>query len=121
MKTDIDEWLEDASGTVGTNLRELELDSDQGHELSNAVLNRFVDGNPRAWWMSLKEDFEVSRVNIDDSDSELKYRVFKASLDVIISLIRECPFFEYYILPQDISWLVAESDHGQLYLVTESE
>src|SRR5690606_22570475 len=94
----------------------------------------YVSGRPRVWWLSLKyeptnftfnDNFQYKRISnffdynekvylIVEADSEKL--VFVAPVEIIIKLIGESPFFEYYILNMDLSRMLCETDHGDLLL-----
>ncbi|MBR8062609.1 MULTISPECIES: DUF6756 family protein [Burkholderia] len=116
--------------------------SDQQPSNREALLRKihgiFVDGNPRAWWTSLKEKPIVFQYEDDsgylhlaelapsstrdvwfvvDEGDEEKF-IFDAPIQAISEVIKECRFFEYYVVPKDFSWMLAENDHGDLLFVT---
>ncbi len=114
----------------------VELDRESAREVINHIKGNFVEGNPSSWWMSLKKPV-VTKVDVNDSDfgyiDEIipqrcdtfyfvpengeTYRVFRANIDVIKKILAECIFFEYYIFPEDFSWLIIENDHSEAMLI----
>ena len=97
----------------------------------------YVDGEPRAWWASLKEKPTVLQYDGDSGylhlaelapsstrdvwfivDEDEEKFIFDAPIQVISEVIKECRFFEYYVVPKDFSWMLAENDHGDLLFVT---
>jgi hypothetical protein len=55
---------------------------------------------------------------IADEDNEEKI-ILGLSIELIPSVLEECYYFEYYITPKDLSWLLAENDHGDLLLIID--
>ena len=121
--------------------------SQKGEEIFNAVQNHYVTGNPRVWWLSFKtapksyyfEDNDgfhhikdiLIKNNITppkivyfiaDIDDEFETNpVFKLNLDEVSNILEECQFFEYYICPLDLSWLICENDHNQILFISNPE
>ncbi|UEP23552.1 hypothetical protein LL999_25305 [Burkholderia ambifaria] len=110
--------------------------SDQQPSNREALLGKihgiFVDGEPPAWWDSLKEKPTVLQYDGDsgylhlaelapssrrdvwfvvDEGDEVKF-IFDAPIQAISEVIKECRFFEYYVVPKDFSWMLAENDPG---------
>ena len=107
----------------------------------NQILSTYVNGNPRAWWLSLKGKKEIIDYTDDsaylhlvdtikkieekqfdpnksiyfiiDDDNEQMYIYIMNPL-CVKSVIESCQYFEYYVVALDLSWLIAENDHGQL-------
>jgi hypothetical protein len=42
--------------------------------------------------------------------------VYSVQAHSVSALLDECPYFEYYIVAEDFSWLVTESDHNVLFV-----
>ena len=55
-----------------------------------------------------------------DDESETS-PVFKLNLDKVSNILEECQFFEYYICPLDLSWLICENDHNQILFISNPE
>lgn len=127
---EIERWIVDAAATLAVVIER------QPPELSKAIIeearSNFVLGNPRAWWMSLKppvRQFQSETVGltsvlpsaeggcwfIPETDRE-DVAVFRLEAGIIRSLLDGCPFFEYYVLADDLRWLVCESDHNVFYV-----
>lgn len=100
------------------------------------IENKFVRGKPRAWWLSFstKPTIQVFDDNsapmhlselapastkdiwlIVDEDNENKY-IFSAPLEKVPHILDECRYFEYYIVDKELTWILAENDHGDLLL-----
>jgi hypothetical protein len=107
--------------------------------LLERIQGTFVAGDPRAWWLSFKtkptvlhcednngylrlsELAPASTKNVwfvVDESNEEKF-VFDVPFHAIAEIIKECRYFEYYVVAPDFSWLIAENDHGDLLFVTE--
>ncbi|MBF5010427.1 DUF6756 family protein [Burkholderia pseudomultivorans] len=115
--------------------------SDEQPKNRKALLERiqetFVAGNPRAWWLSLKKKPIV--LNYADDSGYLRLAelvppatenvwfvvderneeklIFDVPIHAVSEIIRECRYFEYYVVSPDFSWLMAENDHGDLLFV----
>ena len=130
MSSDIKNWIEDASKKLGLNVKR--FDPEIAKALVASIRQRFVDGNPRAWWMALKvpyTQYDSNKVSLSSvlppTDSyvlliletgDLDLPVFKLPVSDIEKVIMECPYFEYYVVGSTIDWLVAESDHNVFYV-----
>jgi hypothetical protein len=109
-------------------------------EESNIVregMQRFVNGSPRSWWLSLKR--KGKRVSVDhgflhlaelipprdslcwlipETDRE-HLPVFELHKKWLIPIFSECSFFEYYVMSLRYDWLIIENDHNELIVVDE--
>jgi hypothetical protein len=133
--SDVTEWITNALNAAGGRLDVVELPTADAATVVKRARSTFVDGNPSAWWLGLKlpashvevpegPDFVYLRaawppgharaffIPEDDADT---YRVFDASVDGVIGLLSESPFFEYYIVAKDFRWLLAEDHHDRLW------
>lgn len=110
------------------------------HELLQKIQNAFIIGNPRAWWTHLRPkplvrnyedddgylhlgEFAPPSTNyvwfVVDEDNEKKY-LFDIPITSIPNVVKDCRYFEYYIISKDLSWLLAENDHGSLLFVNRN-
>ena len=98
---------------------------------------RFVDGNPRSWWLSLRHAADVfvypdntihthltEHIPVDQEScwfvpetEEETPPVYDLPKEYLRTILDECPFFEYYIIGKELDWLVIENDHNQLFVV----
>jgi hypothetical protein len=112
-----------------------ELAREEAQIIVDRAKERFVSGNPRAWWLSLKLPHETAAAaDFDDfnflelwwpstegacyfipENESKELRVFEASLKGVKAVLGECSFFEYYLIGKNIDWLIAENDHSALY------
>jgi hypothetical protein len=44
---------------------------------------------------------------------------FRGPIDAIVSVLADCPAFEYCIAPIDLGWIICENHHGVLIAVGE--
>ncbi|MFC0397417.1 DUF6756 family protein [Paraburkholderia rhizosphaerae] len=133
---------DDFRAELSTALRKCGLTDEQPvdkKELLEKIQRTFVAGDPRAWWLSFKikpavlhcEDnngyLRISELAptstknvwfVVDESNEEKF-VFDVPVQAIAEIIKECRYFEYYVVAHDLSWLIAENDHGDLLFVTE--
>jgi len=127
---EIESWIDAAAKASGLVIEKQPAPA--AREIVEKAQAVFVDDNPRSWWLSLKlpsRQLDSDKVGLTEvlpnvegtcwfvpeteSEEQPVYRVATQDLEV---LIKECPFFEYYVLGQDLSWLVAESDHNTFYV-----
>ncbi|PVD40764.1 hypothetical protein C5188_20470 [Serratia liquefaciens] len=108
--------------------------------LLGKIQEAFVVGNPRAWWTSFKAKPSVLQCEDDsaylrlvevappsarnvwfvvDESNEEKF-IFDVPIHAIAEIVKECRYFEYYVVSPDFSWLLAENDHGDLLFVTNA-
>jgi hypothetical protein len=55
-----------------------------------------------------------------DESNEKKF-IFDIPIYAIPEIVKECRYFEYYVASPDLSWWLAENDHGDLLFVTDAE
>ncbi|MNQ35554.1 hypothetical protein D3C85_490430 [compost metagenome] len=108
--------------------------------LLEKIQKKFVVGNPRAWWTGLKNanvlSFEgdsgylriaklappsVTHVWFVVDECNEEEFIFNVPIHAVSQIIKECRYFEYYVVSPDFYWLLAENDHGDLLLVTDAE
>ena len=107
---------------------------DKGRVIS-LIEKKFILGTPRAWWSSLVNKPEVYAFPdnsgyqhlleiipdggdkvwfvVDDDEEEF---VFFIPLNKVQSIIEGCRFFEYYVVDEGFSWMLAENDHGDILI-----
>jgi hypothetical protein len=102
--------------------------------LLEKIKNIFTDGDPRVWWLSLKnkpdllsskneeEYLELTKYFSNDEEcyfiAELdELHLFQSRIDNIVNLIGECSFFEYYVVDNRLTKLICETEHGDLLMV----
>jgi len=132
--TEIEQWIEDATASLGLNARR--LSTSDARVVTSRARSKFVVGNPRVWWLSLRPPWQVlSSEDRNTSDvfpscpakillvpeTEIdEPPVYELSPVDIDGLLGSCPFFEYYVLAPDLSWIVVESDHNQFFVCESS-
>ena len=127
--SEIEEWLADASVTLGLAIRK--LPADEANSVYRQAQAQYVVGNPRVWWLALKgpcDHYDSSSTSLRDvlpdrngavllipetDDTPLVYEIDAAHLDAILD---ECPLFEYNVVHPSLRWLVAESDHNVFFV-----
>jgi len=134
--SELKDAVNQALGALGNPADVTELPADAAVAVAMRAMGTFVVGDPRAWWLSLKlpaRQVEVppgsgfdylrgawpighSRAYFIPEDETGKYRVLDATLDGVVRLLQDCPFFEFYVVAKDFSWLLAESDHNVLWV-----
>ncbi|MNV85064.1 hypothetical protein D3C71_1789860 [compost metagenome] len=135
---------DDFRGELSTALKKCGLSDQQASNrdaLLEKIQKKFFVGNPRAWWTSFKRRPIVLQCEDDsgylrlaelapssatdvwfvvDECNEEKF-IFNVPLHAVAQVIKECRYFEYYVVSPDFSWLLAENDHGDLLFVTDAE
>lgn len=136
MSRELETWIDEAAATLGISLER--LTQNDALLVTEEVRARFVNGSPRVWWLGLKTpyiyyDSDTTRLSqvlpelagklffIPESDDEDPLPVFRIEASDIESLIDECPFFEYYVVDSNKSWLVAETEHDVFIICNASE
>jgi hypothetical protein len=95
--------------------------------------DRFVEGNPRTWWLSLKRPckmypyesggHELLLSHVPNGErrcwfipetEETTLPVFECDVGVLSPLLADCFFFEYYVLSSRFDWLIVDTDHNEL-------
>ncbi|WP_217190152.1 DUF6756 family protein [Pseudomonas shirazica] len=110
-------------------------------EILSKIQSTFIKGNPRAWWTSLRSKPNIQNFDdntgylhlcelapkpledvwlIADEDNEEKL-LFSLPFKNIISILDDCRHFEYYIVDKQLSWMIAENDHGDLIFCSAPE
>jgi hypothetical protein len=136
MLRELDTWIDEAAVTLGIPLER--LTQNDALLVTEEIRVKFVDGSPRVWWLGLKTpytyyDSDSTRLSqvlpklngklllIPESDDEGPLAVLKIEATCIEKLIGACPFFEYYVVDSDKSWLVAETEHNIFIVCNASE
>lgn len=131
MDREIEEQIESAAISIGLPIER--LSTDRAAEIERRARQRFVRENPRAWWMSLSgscEHFNANEYKLEDvlpagsakcwliaeTGSTSGLPVYSLDASSVSAVLDECPYFEYYVVAADFSWLVAESDHNILFV-----
>ena len=133
LKTELEEAF------IGAGINDYSINDAQS--LMAKIKGKFISGEPRAWWLSLKHDVNILSYDnnagykdipdvvkknfthrdfarvilIVDEDNENKF-LFKIPLNSLPCIIEACRYFEYYVVAEDLSWLIAENDHGDLLI-----
>ena len=114
-----------------------ELPEDEAWNIYHEAMHKFVDDNPRVWWLSLKK--KPVSIDVDDS-AEFHYlrqhwpkedtrcyfvpenesdtpRVFDVTLEGIIQILGNASFFEYNLVGKRLDWIMIENDHNELLII----
>jgi hypothetical protein len=115
------------------------LTGDERKSVLFQAREKFVDGNPRVWWLSLKGKSIAVPLHQVDAFSLIRYfwpqdeptayfvpendsidqRVFEATAEAVISILGDSPYFEYNIVGKAFDWLLIENDHDLLIYIGE--
>ena len=123
-------WIHNAINASMVNASQ--VDDSVAKCITDEATRRFVIGLPRAWWMNLAlpaETFDSTVSSFLDivpdgncrcwlipEVEDATWPVFDAFVGDIPQIIDDCPFFEYYVVAKDFSWMVAESDHNVFFV-----
>lgn len=112
-----------------------QLDKEKAIKKQKLAMDKYVDGNPRSWWMSLKrphESYEYSfpsdhitqhlknpkhNVYWIPETEENRLPVYDMDPSIINKILELTPAFEYYVVTKDFTRLIIETDHGDLWVV----
>ena len=45
------------------------------------------------------------------------YPVFDVQIAVLTSILKECSFFEYYLVDPEFRWIIADTDHNEILVL----
>jgi hypothetical protein len=129
--TEIEQWINEAA--VNLKIEVDTLTKDAAVEFVTSARARFVQGDPRVWWLGWALPcvrYDASKVGLSavlpstegkvflvpelDDGSDLP--VYIVPVSEIERLLKDCPFFEYYVLEKHQRWLVAETEHGIFFV-----
>jgi hypothetical protein len=105
----------------------------ESEDLLPRILTRFTGRvQPGFWWEQLvlpHESFQVrdGRSLVPDANLPVWVvtfwgvppEVFASTPAAIAAVFAECPLFEFFVVPKDLSWLVGENHHDYLIAVGE--
>jgi hypothetical protein len=127
---EIETWINEAA--TATDIAVARQPSDVARNLLNNARTAFVQDNPRAWWLALRPPFkqflsdEIGLTDVLPSTDSTCYLVpeteteelpvYEIDAKSVEVLLKECPYFEYYVFAKDLSWLVTEPDHNVFYV-----
>jgi hypothetical protein len=131
--SEVEAWIEEAA--VGLGLKVERLEKRAATDVVDSLRERYVRGNPRAWWLDLAVPFtkydssnlslssvlpsiEGTAFLIPEIDGE-ELPVYKVSAAALERLMAECPYFEYYVAGAMLEWLVIESDHNVFFVCVD--
>jgi hypothetical protein len=138
----VDKLVEQAIRVSGLSSNEiLEIPLDQASAIYQEAKANFVSGNPRVWWLQLKQkprsvgtdnspEFNFLRDSWPVGENSCYFipenetgipRVFDATLSGIIGVLRNSSFIEYYLVGKLFHWLMIENDHNELLIVERSD
>ena len=137
----MDDLENDFKAELSAALKENGLSDEQPSDskvLLEEIRESFVVGNPRAWWLGFKKKPTI--INWDDDDGYLHLAelapsstgdvwfiadenneeklIFNVPIQMIKEIIKACRYFEYYVVSPDLSWMLAENDHGEVLFTT---
>src|SRR5689334_18923019 len=136
MTETVKDEIQNAIQTLGLSDSAIKLlPADEGHRIYNMALSHFVASGERRWWW---EDFRFPSTSVrfddqkgferieeivpnkrekvwfvvEDEDDQLPfYPVYEATPEAAQAVIGECYGFEYYLIAQNLSWLLCETHH----------
>ena len=134
MKHEAEIWIDEA--LVSLNYLNRKCEAFESKEVCASIKCRFIDGNPRVWWLGLKQLKNVCDVGAGITLSDLvkdplqrglfipetesdAHPVYSLTSKEVETVVQECPFFEYYFFDSINDCLIAENDHNQ-FLIAQS-
>jgi len=131
--SDITDWIQEAGVELSHPF--LRCDAAIASRITRLAKSKFVEGNPRVWWLSLSRPFathdsssltfadvlpaRADRVWFIPEDDSKELPLYDLSPDDIELIRKNCPLFEYYALDKDFRWLVIETDHDRFVVCME--
>lgn len=115
----------------------LELDKEEAKGLASSVASRYVsDTNKIWWWESLKSDSLVIDYGEEDGlnmlenlicndksviifitdDQPEPWCVLRGASSEILNVIKNQRFFEYFIVPEELNWIVFDTHHNSFVI-----
>lgn len=107
--------------------------NDEKDKIINKIKYKFVSGNPRVWWLSLKykpknfiytDNYQYRRIGELLNEEECFFipelediHVFETKVQYVIKIIENSSFFEYYIVNKSITKFLCETDHGDFLFI----
>lgn len=133
--TEIEKQIEAAIRQLGLSDQEIKrLPPSRAMGIVEHARQKLVNGQPRAWWLSLREPCTV--IDYPDASGckhltehwfhpdpfcwfipeteKTDLPVYEAEVAILPRLLSECSFFEYYLVSKDYSFLLIENDHNQI-------
>ena len=136
----IEAEIEEALGELNLpNADFIKCPKDQAEKIVKAAMNRYVEGNPRSWWLSLKKphrsydhDFPCDYIKdyVPNKESrcfwipeteKMDLDVYECEINAIPKILRLTPPFEYYVIGKNLDWIIIETDHGLLWVIDETK
>ncbi|HYI02785.1 hypothetical protein [Hyalangium sp.] len=135
---EIEEEIDSAMAALGVNPGGwLKLPPAQAREVCHAAQDRFVVGNPRSWWLALKQPADRHEFPKGDGcnavhtlvppsnercwfipeTEEAELPVYDILVADLPGVLGSCQFFEYYLVGKNLDWLVVENDHNEVLVV----
>jgi len=111
------------------------LDASAAQQIVDKAKAKYVVGNPRAWWLSLKEPYKSYEYDLFTNDlseyipnqetecywipesEEEHLSVYDTQISAVRQILEQTPFFEYYVLGKNLDWLLIENDHSELIVI----
>ena len=130
---EIEASIEESARTQHIPLRK--LDERDAALVKNTGRRRFVDGEPRVWWLGLSRPIvgQYDRRSVDLNTvlpsntgscwlipENERRPVYEVDASLVKKLLDECLLFEYNIIARDFDWLVAETGHDMIYVCRSS-
>lgn len=117
------------------------LGAQQAEQIIQKAKARFVEGNPRSWWLSLRVPCRIVEQDASSGAPSLmrhwasdesfcwfvpevedgSYPVYETTVPIVERILSECGFFEYYLLNRPLDRLLVENDHNQIVIAQYTE
>ncbi len=135
------ELLDDVRGCSNKYYDFIELTSCQSLNTGNLVADKFIKNRNNVWWWEdLTQDSVTIPYGDNDGLSVIKqivcdntiivnffitddepepWPIFQGSLETVINVVSEQRYFEFFITPLDLSWLIFDTHHNSLIISGE--
>lgn len=142
MSGTVDAEIEQAIKTLKLGQESISrLDAQQAERIIQKAKARFVEGNPRSWWLSLRVPCRIVGQDASSGAPSLmrhwasaesfcwfvpevedgSYPVYETTVPIVERILSECSFFEYYLLNRPLDRLLIENDHNQVVIAQYTE
>lgn len=135
MSSTVEVEIEQAIETLSLDQQAIvRIEPEQAEQIIQAAKARFVEGNPRTWWLSLRVPYRVAEQEASSGTPSLmkhwgidepfcwlvpetedgSYPVYQTTIPIVERILSQCSFFEYYLLNKSLDLLLIENDHNQI-------
>jgi hypothetical protein len=134
--TDVEEEVDDAVRAAALSLDAArKCNPAEASTIVTEAMAKFVKDDPRVWWLSLVEgpweyhpydtvSSEHLRRHVPEGEQRCWFipevdagneplPVYDCTIDAVAAILKDCFFFEYYVVGKGMDWIAINTDHGQ--------